>query len=67
MGNYSGHNTPVDSSDWSNKVATHRNGEAVPAPAPMEKTDDGTLRRASTPDPYEDGGNGSTLRNFGRA
>ena len=64
MGNYSGHNTGVDSSGWSLSTGTGKDGEAHPAPAPVEQTDGG-MERTSTPDPYAND-NGSTLRNFGR-
>lgn len=62
MGNYSGHNTGVDSSGWSLSTGTGKDGEEHPSPAPMVQTDNG-MERAVTPDPYaRDGAN----RNFGR-
>ena len=56
----------VDSSGWKQPVS-NKDGEVHPAPAPMrinEKT--GLRERDVTPDPYINGGNGHTNRNFGR-
>lgn len=65
MGAYGGSH-PVDSSDWKQPVASvNKDGEAVPVPAPMEQDENG-MKRSATPDPYANGGNGSTRRNFGR-
>lgn len=65
----------VDSSGWDRPVSG-KDGEVHPAPAQMEreqtgavKFDEGTglPKRAVTPDPYKNGGNGHTNRNFGRS
>lgn len=66
--NYSdanGYNKDVDSSGWKQPVASHRNGEAQPAPAPTEMTEEGS-RRTTTPDPYT-ADNPHVRRNFGRS
>jgi hypothetical protein len=63
MGQYDGGAAPVDSSGWQ-RPTSHRPGE--PGPAPMERDEKtGTMKRSVTPDPYKNGGNGHTLRNFG--
>jgi len=64
MGQYDGGQAPVDSSNWKQGAATHRNGEPVPEPAPMKQTPTG-MKRAATPDPYTSV-NSSTVRNFSR-
>jgi len=65
MGAYDG-GYAVDSSDWKQPVASvNKDGEPVPAPAPTKQTATGVEREA-TPDPYANGGNGYTRRNFGR-
>lgn len=66
VGTYDGGQGSPDSSSWKRDVATHRNGEPVPAPAPMERGDDGLMKRAVTPDPYLDP-DAPTLKNFGRS
>jgi hypothetical protein len=64
MGQYDGGQAPVDSSNWKQDAATHRNGEPVPAPAPMQQTSNG-MERTPTPDPYKSA-NSNTVRNFSR-
>lgn len=67
MGMYDGGQARVDSSTWKRPVSG-REGEPHPAPAPMELDEaTGTMRRAVTPDPYANGGNGHTNRNFSRS
>lgn len=63
MGHYD-HGNSVDSSSWKQPVASHRDGEPVPAPAPTQQTESG-MERAYTPDPYTND-SGNTVRNFGR-
>jgi hypothetical protein len=65
MSSYGDAHTNVDSSSWQQPVASHRDGEPVPAPAPMQQTANGT-ERLPTPDPYTNN-SGSTVRNFGRS
>lgn len=65
MGTYDGGQAPVDSSTWK-QPTSGKGGEVHPAPAPMVRDETtGTMKRAVTPDPYANGGNGHTLRNFG--
>jgi hypothetical protein len=64
MSTYSGAHANVDSSSWQQPVASHRDGEPVPAPAPMQQTASGT-ERVPTPDPYTSD-NPNVVRNFGR-
>ena len=72
MGTYDGGQAPVDSSTW--KQPTSSKGDSSQAPketytreaaARPESTGTGVRTGKSTPDPYENGGNGHTLRNFG--
>lgn len=66
--NYStahGYNQDIDPSGWKQPVASHKDGEPQPAPAPVEQTEDGA-RRTPTPDPYT-GNNPHVRRNFGRS
>lgn len=66
MGAYDGGHAPVDSSTWK-QPTSGRGGEPHPAPAPMQRNEEtGLMERAPTPDPYANGGNGATLRNFSR-
>lgn len=66
MGTYDGGQAPVDSSTW-RRPTSGKGGEAHPAPAPTQRNPEtGLTERAVTPDPYANGGNGYTLRNFGR-
>lgn len=66
MGTYDGGNNTVDSSGWTRPVSG-KDGEPHPAPAPMVRDEEtGTMKRDVTPDPYANGGNGSTHRNFSR-
>lgn len=65
MGTYDGGTAPVDSSAWKQGVATHKNGEPVPAPAPMKQTPGG-MQRTPTPDPY-DPDSRDVVRNFSRS
>lgn len=68
MGTYDGGQAPVDSSDWERPTGSSRGRETHPAPAPMQRNKDtGLMERAVTPDPYTNGGNGHTVRNFGRS
>lgn len=55
----------VDSRGWGLSGGSARDGEAHPAPAPVVQTDGG-MERAAVESPYKDGGNGHTIRNFGR-
>lgn len=65
MGTYDGGHAPVDSSTWK-QPSSSKGGEPHPAPAPMERDEEtGLMKRATTPDPYANGGNGATLRSFG--
>jgi hypothetical protein len=52
----------VDSSAWKRPVASHKDGEPVPPPAPV--TSEG--ERLPTPDPYTPD-NKNVVRNFGRS
>lgn len=65
MGTYDGGQAPVDSSTWV-RPSSSKGGEPHPAPAPTRRSEEtGLTERAPTPDPYANGGNGHTLRNFG--
>lgn len=64
MGTYDGGQAGVDSSTWNKSVASRKNGEPQPAPAPTKQTADG-VQRDVTPDPYTTD-NPHMKRNFGR-
>lgn len=72
MGTYDGGQTPVDSSAWKQPVSnTSTHGQpkekyTTEAEARRESTGTGIRTGVSTPDPYANGGNGHTVRNFGR-
>lgn len=71
MGTYDGGQSPVDSSTWKRPVSnTAMHGQPKEAYtrgaiARAESTGTGIQTYQETPDPYENGGNGHTLRNFG--
>ena len=56
------HSDHVDSSGWKQPIASSKDGEPHPAPAPMVQTGDG-MKRAVTPDPYIQN-DSPVLRNF---
>ncbi len=65
MSTYKEDSAFVDSSAWQRPVS-NKDGEQHPAPAPMQRDKEtGLMKRTPTSDPYANGGNGHTVRNFG--
>lgn len=64
MGQYDGGQVTPDGSGWQ-RPTSHKPGESGPAPTERDP-ETGTMKRSVTPDPYANGGNGHTVRNFSR-